>query len=192
MGDTTTAWDPVMNPWNQVESWPSSRNIRDAKFVQMGKHKKFSMTTLPYEDYVVNQQTNNIMMQSYIAVDSPASTLPYRAALGLTDAGAFTGVQQSAFVVKRRRFRWTNLWSRYYDGTNIVNVLRDTKRAHGVQMMVKQNTYTTENVPYFSVMVSASIEFKDRRPMASSANFATTTAAGNFLYPFTYAGANTL
>jgi len=187
LADTANPASSVDNPWYQAINSPSHANNTMRRFIFCGKTRRMSMRTVPMEEYVTNDNTTSVAEQSYLAAANG-----YNPQDIMTQSNQGTPYAQG-WVVKRRKFRWTNLWVRAYDsiGGAIVPVLRNNKRAHGVQIMIKNKTYTTENVPYFTVRCNMSVEFKDRQGQFFSSAMQN-SGIGNFLFPYTYAGGNTL
>lgn len=191
MADVATSLLSTDNPWYQAENYPSCREIVKKRFIQMGKHQKLQMKITPTEDYVKNTFERDVPTNSSTSDWSAnGQSQPQFLWRGQIAAATDDG---RAFVVKRRPFRWSQLWLRYYDGSNIVPIMNDVKKAHGVQIMVRNKTYTSENLPYFTVQINVSVEFKGRQQQYVGGNMGTVGAAqSGYMFPFTYAGGNTL
>lgn len=197
MGDTVTPITVADNPWYQAANYPSSKNCCMTKHIQMGKHQKMSMRTCPMEEYLKFE--NNQDMQAYSALPLNLNGIlphnimnPGQLATGQSLNASVLAATMAQTSVKRRKFRWTSLWVRYYDQTSgtWIMLLRNTKKAHGVQFMVRNKTYTAENVPYFTVHMKISVEFKDKHQQVRDGAFSGSVVAENFLFPFSYAGGN--
>lgn len=184
VGGVTNQMEDV---FNQVLNWPSSRNISKRRFWRAGRNNVLSMTIDPTEDYVHDDQSNRVRQISGAA--NPSSLLNGYEPAQFWDSPAVTADIDAGRTVKRRRFRWTNMWSRARSGNNYVVVLRDDKLAHGVQINVRRGTYTAQTLPYMSTSVSMQVEFRQRHG-CSTGTMPTALTTSVYLFPFTYAGAN--
>jgi len=175
------------DPFNQVLNWQSQRNMSKTRYWRAGRMNKLSMTIDPTEDYVHDDQSNRVRQITGAAYPNDPEN-GYEPAQFWDSPGVTAAIDQGR-TVKRRRFRWTNMWSRAAIGTSYIAVLRDDKLAHGVQVNVLRSTYTNQTLPYMNATASVQVEFRQRHGTALS-NMANATTSGVWLYPFTYAGGN--
>lgn len=185
--DNSSAFVPdVDDPWCQAENYPSARNILKRKIFYSGRPNSLSMEVDPTEDYVYIDNSNRVAAVSNV-IDSANGFSPR----DLLMPG--TSIEQAGDIsIRRRRFRWTKLWTRVpgSSGNDIIAVLRDDKLAHGVQVMVKRSTYTPQNLPYLGVHCTLSVEFRGAHQEINPAVMLSAKTSTSWLFPYTYAGGN--
>lgn len=189
VNNAAVATDIVDSPWVQALNCPNHRNIVLKKSLTGGRRTTFSMTVMPTEEYLYLDTNRHVTQVTNGDVTSPFGSdsnngSPYNI------LALIAGTAPQDAQIRRRRFRWTRLWTRYLSGNDSLLILNDDKFAHGVQFMIRERSFTRQNLPYFDVHVRASIEFRGRHGQT----LGPTTAgnSGQYLFPFTYAGANGL
>lgn len=177
VNDVTTALTAMDSPWNQVLNYPSARNISTVKRLLPGRQTILRMKVDCTEDYVKRGGDDTVawsypLTSALTGVEatfnglSPSAQwyIQYAANAASTSAQSLRAAQIQA---GRRRFRWTKQWLLWSSSTSgdvpyMLYIRNDRKAAHGVQFMVKENTYWQSTVPYFNVHITAQVEFRGK------------------------------
>lgn len=181
--NTTAAGSAVSDPFIQLESASNVRNIAKIRNFMSGARSTMSVIVEPTEDYVYQEQNMRVQQVSNDALDAASGYQPRN----FFDAPGVTAPIDSMRTVRRRKFRWSKLWTRAVVGSNIVAVFNDDKFAHGFQIMVQAGSYSASTFPYLGVEIRASIEFKHDQGWGAIGDV---TASSGYLFPYTYAGGN--
>lgn len=170
------------SPYEQVRNWPSVRNIAKFRSWRPGRANSLSMVCDATEDYFYMENNVRAQQLSNLAGSGGNGYQPRQ----LWDApGVTLAVDQNRYV-KRRRFRWSRMFTRYQVGNSLNILLSDIKLAHGVQILVREGTYSRQSVPYMNVDCRFSIEFRsDGRSNLLQDYIQAVDPAVPFLFPFT-------
>lgn len=171
-----------LSPYEQVRNWPSVRNIAKFRSWRPGRANSLSMVCDATEDYFYMENNVRAQQLSNLAGSGGNGYQPRQ----LWDApGVTLAVDQNRYV-KRRRFRWSRMFTRYQVGNSLNILLSDIKLAHGVQILVREGTYSRQSVPYMNVDCRFSIEFRsDGRSNLLQDYIQAVDPAVPFLFPFT-------
>lgn len=180
------------NPWNQVLNRSNVKEISVKKTMSSNKPTTISMKVDCMETYLVNEPIQYAIMAPTADIGIEPDRIPVYPYQTGTSVGAIQeayGTFNGRFQYKRRRFRWTRQWLQWWNpsgvGNQVMYIRNDRKRADGVQVMIRDNTFMQATIPYFNVNITAQLEF--RNPSIVPADQTSTEIGSIMLFPFTNA-----
>lgn len=180
------------NPWNQVLNRGNVKEISVKKRIRTDRATTLSMKVNAMETYVYQEPVQfSIMGPASDTAIEPAflSVLPPQQAVSLSGTAVAYGNTPARFCFKRRPFRWTRQWLQWWNpsgiGDQVMYIRNDLKRADGIQVMIRDNTYMQSSLPYFNVNITVQIEFK--QPSIVPVDQTDILIGDSLLFPFTNA-----
>lgn len=162
-------------PSGQLSQLRNRRNVCRTKHFMSGRRQSLSLSVNCTEDYVKRYDDDFNAMSVYSFTPNVLNADPVYAFNNVSLASDSHGLG-----FRRRPFRWTRLYATYKSGGVLYTLLNDIKIAHGIEVIVRNNTYTPSNPPCFQAILTVTLEFRNYRT-----TYNTSGRNAQLMYPWT-------